>query len=156
MIENAFARSTGVVIARRTLPLLLAGAALASCGGEERKVDANGPHPPASAQERLLAGRYHDFAGALERRDADGICQGLAPRLARSYRCSAPGAPRLPAQLRGIAVSNGEIYAATDPAVPDEIQISAPTTRGDGSLIVFFRQDGDAWRIKRAIVGGYG
>lgn len=156
MIASAPARSTGVVIARRTLPLLLTGAALASCGGEEGHVDANGPHQPASAQERLLAGRYRDFAGALEGGDADGICQGLAPRLARSYRCSSSGAPRLPAQLRGIAVSDGEIYAATDPTIPDEIQISAPTTRGDGSLIVFFLQDGDEWRIKRAIVGGYG
>ena len=144
------------MIARHTLPLLLTGAALAACGGEEGRVDASGPHPPASAQERLLAGHYRDFAGALERGDADGICHGLAQRLARSYRCGASGAPRLPAQLRDIAVSDGKIYAATDPAVPHEIQISAPTTRGDGSLIVFFRQDGDEWRIRRAIVGGYG
>jgi hypothetical protein len=145
------------VIRRRSIILPLIAATLTACGTEEPERRSE-PHPPASADERLLASRYREFAEALERSDADGICGGLASRLARSYGCGEGAALRLPAELRGIAVSDDEIFAAADPGARDEIQISAPTTGRDGaSLIVFFRRDGGrGWRIERAMLGGYG
>ena len=154
---SAAGRSVSVVISRRSIALYLIAASLTACGAEEPEQRSE-PHPPASADERLLATRYREFAQALEQRDADGICRGLESRLARAYGCGEGAAPRLPSELREIAVSDDEIFAAADPGTRDEIQISAPTTGRDGaSLIVFFRRDGDrGWRIERAMLGGYG
>jgi hypothetical protein len=145
------------VTPRHSIATLLVAASLTACGAEEPDQSSE-PHPPSSADERLLASRYRQFADALERRDEDGICRGLGSRLARAYGCGERAALRVPSELRDITVSNDEIFAAADPADRDEIQISAPTTgAGGASLIVFFRRDtARDWRIERAILGGYG
>ena len=51
-----------------------------------------------------------------------------------------------------------EVFAARDPSVPEEIQISSRTTSKDGwSLILFFRRHGsNDWHIKQTMIGGYG
>lgn len=156
MTPGYLVRSVNRMPARRAVLVVLVVASLAGCDENEPARDPGAPHPPASAEERALADRYREFAAALERGDADGICRQLAPSLARSYRCGEPGAPQLPKQLRQVEVSREEIYAAIDPVVSDEIQISAPT-RGEGSLIVFFAEAGNReWRIEQVMIGSYG
>jgi hypothetical protein len=143
------------VSARRWLPLLLAVAAVSACGATGAEPD-DGPHVPRSEDERLLEARYREFVRALERKDTDGICEQLDDRLAESYGCAARF--RLPRELRRLEVRLTDVFAAVDPSVPDEIQISSQTTRKDGySLILFFRRGGDdRWRVNRAMIGGYG
>ena len=136
---------------RCCLVSLLIGASPGACSG-----GGDHPHPPTTAEERLLADRYRQFARALEQRDAAGICRQLTSRLARSYRCSSPSRLRVPSELRDVGVSK-EIFAVTSSQDPGEVQISAPRTRGGRSLIVFFRRQGNReWRIERAAIGGYG
>ena len=146
------------MILRRWIVLTLAAAPALSCGASGTQADSSDPHPPRSEDERFVAARYGGFVRALERKNADGICRYLEPRLMASYGCGARSHLRIPRELRRIEVRMADVFAARDPSVPEEIQISSRTTRKDGlSLILFFRQRGsDEWRISRAIIGGYG
>ena len=134
------------------LAALLIAASTAPCAPR----DPTDPHPPSTADERMLADRYRAFARALDQGDAQGVCRALSSALARSYRCGSRGGLRVPTRLRGVTVTD-EIFAASDPLVPGVIQLSAPRRRGGGSLIVFFRRHGTRdWRIDQASIGGYG
>ena len=145
---------------RRLLLPILAAALASACGTTEAdpgRAD-SGPHPPKSEDERFLATRYGEFVHALERGDKEGICRHLHARLAKSFRCAGRSRVRLPPALRGIQVPLEEVFAASDPSVPDVIQISARSRRTDGGrLILFFRRTGsEQWRIEETMIGAYG
>jgi hypothetical protein len=146
------------MVLRRWIIVALAAVSATGCGESGPESTAADPHPPRSEDERFVAARYGEFVRALERKNAEGICRYLEPRLAESYGCGEGPRLRIPHELRRIEVPMTGVFAVRDPSVPDEIQISSPTTRKDGlSLIVFFRRnDSNEWRIKQTMVGGYG
>jgi hypothetical protein len=146
------------MVLRRWIAVSLAAASATSCGASGTGSDSAGPHPPRSEDERFVAARYGEWVRALERKNAEGICRYLEPRLTESFGCGAGSHLRIPRELRGIEVPMVEVFAARDPSVPEEIQISSRTTSKDGwSLILFFRRHGsNEWRIKQTMIGGYG
>jgi hypothetical protein len=141
---------------RTWIVLALVLGAASGCNAGENPSSGD-PHPPESDEERMLAERYREFVGALERRDADAVCGQLERELAATYRCR-DGWVQIPRELRGLDVPMDEVFAARDPAVGNEIQISSRTRRGDGArLILFYRQGDDReWRIREAMLGSYG
>jgi len=146
------------MILRGWIVLTLVAASATSCGASGTQSDGSDPHPPRSEDERFVAARYGEFVRAVERKDAEGICRYLEPRLAESYRCDGRSHLRIPRAFRRINVPMADVAAVRDPSVPDEIQISSRSTRKDRlRLILFFRQRGSQeWRIRRAILGAYG
>jgi hypothetical protein len=133
------------------LPLVLVAASGCNAGENPPSAD---PHPPDSDEERVLAERYREFVGALERRDADGVCGQLERELAESYGCGG-GRVRIPREVRELEVTLEEVFAARDPSVGNQIEILARSRRSDSEqLIVYYRQGDDReWRIREAMVG---
>jgi len=146
------------VIARRWFLLALVAASATGCGAAGAEPTSSDPHEPRSDDERFLAARYREFVRALERHDSDGVCRYLDRRLAESYGCGAGSRLSIPRELQRIEVPMTDVFAAADPAVPDEIQISARSRRSDGGrLILFFRRSrADEWRINQTMIGWYG
>lgn len=144
------------MIVRAWIPLALAFAAASGCNAGEDPPSGD-PHPPESDDERALAMRYSEFVQALEDRDTDAVCRQLEQQLAESYGCGTERV-RIPRELRELEVPLDEIFAARDPSVGNEIQISSRTRRSDHArLILYYRQGDDReWRIKETMLGFYG
>lgn len=117
-------------------------ALLAGCGGATASAD---PHPPRTDDERFLAERFDDFVSALRRGETTF------------------GSFQIPREVRAAGELSDEVFAVADPYYSgNEIQISAEVVsksiaeRRGPRLIVFFRREGDGWRVRDAILGAYG